>query len=563
MSSMLHVKACSFSIILYVIALSVDLAWTGPIEQNPALDFIILHNNDMHSRFEQTDRSSGKCSAEDAAAKKCYGGFARVSHVVKKYREEAKNGGPAVLYLNAGDTYVGTPWFSVFKHKVCADFMNILRPDAMSLGNHELDKGVDSLVPFLKAVQFPVLTANIDNAPNHPLWQTGSLKKSIVLDVKGFKIGVIGYLTPETKELTMKSDVEFVPEITAINKEAGLLKEKGVKIIIALGHSGYVVDQEIAKSCPLVDVVVGGHSHSFLYSGQQPDTEVSEGPYPTIVTQSSGKEVPVVQAYAFTKYIGALRLNFDADGNLLHWSGQPILLDDSIPRDPEVAALEDVYRPQVNEITEKVIGITKVRLDGSKCRTNECNIGNFISDAFVNTRIRQYNGTDLTDAPIAIMASGDIRASGKIGKITRFDLETIIPFENQLIAVNITGRVLQQVLEHSVRRYIEYGPPGEFLQLSGMHVVYNISNPSGNRVVSANVLCSTCLVPLYENLDPNRQYGIIISSFLYDGGDGFTMFKDLKATYLNTTVQDAVQKYIQNSPVIYPSIEGRIKVYKN
>lgn len=76
--------------------------------------------------------------------------------------------------------------------------------------------GVDGLVPFLKEVEFPVLSANIDNAPDHPLWQTGSLKKSIVFDVKGFKIGVIGYLTPETKNLTMKSDVEFIPEITAI-----------------------------------------------------------------------------------------------------------------------------------------------------------------------------------------------------------------------------------------------------------------------------------------------------------------------------------------------------------
>lgn len=82
-----------------------------------------------------------------------------------------------------------------------------------------------------------------------------------------------------------------------------------MNIIIALGHSGYVVDKIIAQNCPMVDVVVGGHSHSFLYSGQEPDTEVSEGPYPTIVTQSNGKEVPVVQAYAFTKYIGALRLS--------------------------------------------------------------------------------------------------------------------------------------------------------------------------------------------------------------------------------------------------------------
>ena len=131
MSNVFHVEARLFSIILFVIVLSVDLAWAEPTQQEPALDLIILHNNDLHSRFEQTDRSSGKCSEEDAAAKKCYGGFARISHVVKKYREEAKNGGPAVLYLNAGDVYVGSPWFSVFKHKVCADFMNLLMPDAM------------------------------------------------------------------------------------------------------------------------------------------------------------------------------------------------------------------------------------------------------------------------------------------------------------------------------------------------------------------------------------------------------------------------------------------------
>lgn len=166
-----------------------------------------------------------------------------------------------------------------------------------------------------------------------------------------------------------------------------------------------------------------------------------------------------------------------------------------------------------------------MRLDASGCRTRECNIGNLISDAFVNTRIKQYSGTELSDAAIAIIAGGDIRSSGKIGKITRFDLETILPFENQLIAVNITGNVLRQVLEHSVKRYVEYGPPGEFLQLSGLHVVYNISKEPDNRVESVNVLCSNCLVPLYENLDPNHQYGIIISSFLYEGGDGFTMFK--------------------------------------
>lgn len=87
-----------------------------------------------------------------------------------------------------------------------------------------------------------------------------------------------------------------------------MLQKNGVNIIIALGHSGYSKDLEIAKECPLVDVVIGAHSHTFLYNGPQPDIEIIEGPYPTIVTQSSGKKVPVVQVYESSKYLGKLEL---------------------------------------------------------------------------------------------------------------------------------------------------------------------------------------------------------------------------------------------------------------
>lgn len=95
------------------------------------LELIVLHNNDMHGRFEQTDKFTGSCNAVDEQAKNCVGGFARVSTVVKNYRIEAANGGPAVLYLNAGDTFTGTPLFSKFKDKIASKFMNLLKPDAM------------------------------------------------------------------------------------------------------------------------------------------------------------------------------------------------------------------------------------------------------------------------------------------------------------------------------------------------------------------------------------------------------------------------------------------------
>lgn len=90
--------------------------------------------------------------------------------------------------------------------------------------------------------------------------------------------------------------------------EASKLKAQGVDILIALGHSGIIKDRELAAGCPDIDLVIGGHSHTFLFSGEQPNIEKPEDKYPVMVTQTSGKVVPVVQAYAFTKYLGFLDL---------------------------------------------------------------------------------------------------------------------------------------------------------------------------------------------------------------------------------------------------------------
>ncbi|XP_033255623.1 protein 5NUC-like [Drosophila miranda] len=120
----------------------------NPIERkaNVATEFIILHNIDIHARFEQTNVNSGTCSQQDANTYKCYGGFARVAYEVRK---EAADGGMPVFYLNAGDTYTGTAWFTIFKDKIASSFLTKLQPDAISLGNHEFDEKVEGLIPFL------------------------------------------------------------------------------------------------------------------------------------------------------------------------------------------------------------------------------------------------------------------------------------------------------------------------------------------------------------------------------------------------------------------------------
>ncbi|CAH2236059.1 jg7347 [Pararge aegeria aegeria] len=133
--------------VLAVVALSSSSIVKSPADDGQNFELLILHNNDMHARFEQTSQLSGACTTADREAGKCYGGFPRVAHVVKEARKAAASGeGPPVLYLNAGDTYTGTAWFTVYKWKVAAEFLNALQPDAVN--------GIED--PYVKALKLMV-----------------------------------------------------------------------------------------------------------------------------------------------------------------------------------------------------------------------------------------------------------------------------------------------------------------------------------------------------------------------------------------------------------------------
>ena len=198
-----------------------------------------------------------------------------------------------------------------------------------SLGNHEFDDGVKGLVPFINEAQFPIVTANLDLS-NEPTLKSSKLLNSTILKVNGTQIGVIGYLTPMTKSIAVTDNVKFLDEIEVIREEAKKLKAQGIKILIALGHSGYEMDEKIAKEVEDIDLVIGGHSNTFLYNGEKPDSEIPEGLYPTEVVQKSGRKAYVVQAYAYTKYLGNLTVKFDKNGEISLIKGNPILVDAKI-----------------------------------------------------------------------------------------------------------------------------------------------------------------------------------------------------------------------------------------
>lgn len=560
---------------LVIVACSLLLSQVGANPLAPkavGTELIILHNNDMHARFEQTNVNSGTCTEEDANTDKCYGGFARVAYEVRKYREEARKGGTPVLYLNAGDTYTGTAWFSVFKDNITSAFLNKLQPDAISLGNHEFDKNVEGLIPFLNAVNFPVLVCNL-NLKNEPeLAATKKLSNSTILEVNGVKIGVIGYLTPDTKNLSTKNNVEYVEEIVSINVEAKKLKDNGIKIIIALGHSGYQKDQEIARDCPEVDIVIGGHSHTFLDSNKpvadNDDTnpEAVRGPYPTTVVQPGGKIVPVVQAYAYTKYLGKIHVQFDSEGNLIEFDGTPILLNASVAQEQDLLDLLDVYRPNITALEQTIIGYTKVTLEGGNiCRLRECNLGNLVADSMVHSRVLENKSENFwTDAPIALIQGGGIRASiakNFNGSITGSDILTVLPFENSLYITRISGKTLRNALERSAS-IRNQDSNGGFLQFAGIRVEYNYDMEEGHRVASALVRCAECNVPTYRHLNDSAYYKVIVPEFLLNGGDGYNL-TEVHEPYSELLVKNdqfALGQYLEARHYVYPENEGRIVI---
>uniref|UniRef100_U5EKN3 Apyrase n=1 Tax=Corethrella appendiculata TaxID=1370023 RepID=U5EKN3_9DIPT len=525
-------------------------------------ELIILHNNDMHARFEQTGVYGNDCLPQDVASNKCYGGFARTAHEVRLYRDQAEqpNGVP-VLYLNAGDTYTGTPWFTIFKDNISASFLNILQPDAISLGNHEFDEGVSGLVPFLNEVKFPVLVTNLNLTNTPEMQHTNSLQRSQIFIKNGVRIGVIGYLTPETKYLAKPNTVEYIDEIVAINKEAEELKRQGVNILIALGHSGLARDKEIAENCPDIDLIIGGHSHTFLYSGEKPSTEPIEGPYPVIVkNKQNGKNILVVQAYCYTKYLGFLHVKFDSEGNLISHNGNPILLNGTVPEDSDVLKLLDVYRPNITEFEQTIIGSTSVFLDARECRHQECNIGNMIADSMVHTySSNDYHGDFATDASIAFIQGGGIRTSIEVGNITKKDLIGVLPFGNKITLIEVNGTIIKNMLERSVERYDGQSPWGEFLQMAGVQVVYKLDNPSGYRVKSVKVLCAECSMPSYSALNPEKKYKVLLSKFIFEGGDGYNMFSPSdEVKELIYTEYDITEAYLLKMSPVYPAIQWRI-----
>jgi len=522
----------------------------------------VLHFNDFHARFEETSVRSGSCRQSDADSGKCYGGLARLYQTVQNVRQSNQH--PTIL-LNGGDMYQGTIWYSMFKWKAMLPFMNKFDFTASALGNHEFDDSPAGLLPFAQGATFPLVCANCDFSEMPEF--NNLVKPYHITQVGGRKIGIIGYLTPDTKHIAKAGRMLLRDEIESVRKYARQMKGEGVNIVIALGHSGYTKDKEVAAEIPEVDLVIGGHSHSFLYTGKTvPSIEVPRGPYPTIVKQAkTGKKVLVVQAYAYTKYLGRMDLSIDQDGEIQSFNGQPILLDASHPQNEDMLNDMKDWKKKLGDVEKSVVGETKVLLEAA--RNRETNLGDFIADAMLD----YYQTNNLPDGSkpgftVSIFNSGGLRASIEVGNVTVSDIMTLLPFGSSHDSFVAPMKVLRQAMEHSAATLSSDGTMGggAFLQIGGMKCTIDLSQSPGRRIKEIT-LQHPDEPGLYVTPSDQASVLIISNDYVASGKDGFDMFGEGKtAKYTVGPLDvDILKSYLKKKSPVTQKIDGRIKILLN
>lgn len=503
----------------------------------------ILHFNDWHSRIEGNNKYESTCSAEEETKGECIGGAGRLVTAIAQERKKLE--GQNVLLLNAGDSFQGSLFYITYKGTAEEEFLNQIKPDAVTLGNHEFDDGESALVPYLDKAQFPVVSANV--LPNDKSGAAGKIKPSIVVEVGGQKIGIIGAVTNDTPELASPGpNIAIADDVKSITAEVEKLKAQGVNKIIAVTHIGYRRERDVIAKIPGIDVVVGGHSHSLL-SNIDPK---AEGPYPTMVDNPDGSKVPVVQAASYSKYLGEFKVVFDDNGNVKEASGDPIFLDKSITPDPAVLARIKELGAPIEALKNKEVAETTEAIDGSRenCRTKECAMGNLVSEAILD-RVKGQG------VEIVVSNGGGLRASIDKGTVTMGEVLTVLPFQNTLATFQISGKDLVAGLENGVSQ-VEDGA-GRFPQVAGLKYAFDKSvAPNAGRVKSVEVMEGGAWAPI----NPDKDYLVATNNYVRQGGDGYKVFADkAKNAYdYGPGLEQVVADYLAAHRPYTPKLDGRI-----
>ena len=420
--------------------------------------------------------------------------------IIKEYRTENS------LLLNGADEFTGTSLFRYYGGNKSIEIINELKYDAMTLGNHEFDKGSVYLANYLKQLKIPIVSSNVVSLKEMSL--NTIIKPYIIKN----DIGIIGSTTPDTKFQSPTKDVDFLPFIEMIQKYVNELNSKGIKKIILLSHNGFLDDKEIAKNTTGVSVIVGAHSHSLLSNNESYADDKIEGVFPTIINN-----VYIVQAKCYGKYVGYFDLEF-VNNVVSSFKGDTVRVDpNNVDRQWQLR-LEEWNKP-VDLLYNSTISYSSVeyRLD---CWKKSCALNALIANAMVNYYLSRRK--DWSIPTFALIQTGAVRVPFNIGNITIGNVYDALPFDDKINAVVIRGSKILSAVKDSLA-----GRRGDE-KVTGYVVVSRHA-----QLVLENGLLKQMKV-LHNSkwiiLQPHHYYRVVSSSFVLSGGDNifpkFSSFND-------------------------------------
>lgn len=483
------------------------------------VEAVILHTNDVHGRI-----------LEDRGVI----GDAKAAAIIADERTKVAT----TIVVDAGDAFQGMPISNSTQGEDRAAIMNQVGYDAMAVGNHEFDFGLDQAVKYKELLNFPLLSSNtyVDGARLFESYTIVDKDKTVV----GDEFVVIGVTTPETATkthpqnivgVTFKEPIDevnlVVDEIEARAAAAGvtyknyiILAHLGVDTTTPESWRGDTLAKALSTNAKLAGkrvIVIDGHSH-------------------TVSSTTYGDNVTYSQTGSYLNNIGKITLKSDqllAETSLISAADAA-----SVTPDPTIAALvADIKTKYEAENAEVVIANNPVELNGerSNVRVRETNLGNVVTDALYD-----YGQTGFSNkSSLAVTNGGGLRASIKKDQaVTKGDIIAVLPFGNSISQITVTGQQIKDMFEKSVSAPHQVnketgeavldanGQPlleasGGFLHVSGAQVFYDVNLEAGNRVQYISIWNPD--TESYDDLDLEATYYLATNDFLAAGGDGYTM----------------------------------------
>jgi 2',3'-cyclic-nucleotide 2'-phosphodiesterase (5'-nucleotidase family) len=433
------------------------------------------------------------------------------------------------LRFDAGDEMQGTLASNLEFGRSTIAAMNLLGVDAAAVGNHDFDWSVDTLLRRMADARYPWLVANVvDSATGkRPDWAIPFR----VLQAGRLKVGVLGYITTETKSI-VRSDllkgVNFAgPE--SLREPLAQLRAEGPDLVILLAHEGArceggpegscggpIIDLARGLDSGTVDLIIAGHRHSL--------TNTRVNGIPIVQAGSSGGDVAMVDVVK--TLVGSRELRT----RLI-----PVYAD-SIGADTAMQRLVEGFRQRSDSLASRVIVTLKTPATRNR---GQYALANLVADAHRNA----------LRADFAIMNNGGVRTGLPAGPVNYAQVFEVSPFGNELVRIRLTGRQMRQVLEHTLND----GTPG--VHISGLRVTYDSRRPAGQRIRDVRLLTG-------RRMEDRATYTLAINDFLADGREGFAMLPELGPERTGIVDIDALVNYLRRlpQPVELPAEERFVAV---